>query len=102
LAEPPALREPFAIHCVPVKGQITRLRFLRDPDELDEIEPAYLVRAPYSIWKGLIQRTVDPVQAVMKRQLFFEGDLQQLMERMPYRPIVDRILAELKTEFVDE
>lgn len=101
-AEPPALQRAFAMHCVPADGQITRVRVLRDPDELEEIEPAYLARAPYSVWKGLIKKTIDPVEAVLKRRLVFTGDLQPLMERLSYRSILDRVLTQLKTDFADD
>jgi len=101
-AEPGKLSQPFAIHCQPRDGQITQLRILRDPDELDEIEPAYLARAPYSVWKGLIQGSVDPVEAMLRRRIAFKGDAEQLMQRMRYKSIADRVLAQLSTEFADE
>jgi putative sterol carrier protein len=101
-AEPGKLAAPFAIHCEPKNGRITRLRFLEDPDELDEIEPAYLARAPYSVWKGLILGTLDPVEAVLKKKIQMSGDLQPILERMRYKGIADRILSQLHTEFPDE
>lgn len=101
-AEPGKLERSFAIYCQPRNGQITKLRILRDPDELDEIEPTYLARAPYSIWKGLMQGTVDPVEALLRRKIELKGDLEQMMQRMRYKSIANRVLAELTTEFVDE
>ncbi len=101
-AEPGKLVRPFAIHCQPRHGQITQLRILRDPDELDEIEPLYLARAPYSVWKGLIQGHLDPVEAVLRRRIQLQGDAEQLMQRMRYKGIVDRVLARLATQFADE
>src|SRR5712692_11863289 len=76
-AEPGKLVRPFAIHCQPRHGQITQLRILRDPDELDEIEPRYLARAPYSVWKGLIQGHLDPAEAVLRRRIQLQGDAEQ-------------------------
>ena len=96
------LKRPFAVHCVPEGGQITRFRVLADPDELDEIEPKYLVRAPYSAWKALIQRKLDPIQAIARGQFHFRGDLEQLARRMKYKGIADRILAAVETQFPDE
>jgi putative sterol carrier protein len=100
--EPGKLPEAFAIHCLPRDGQITAFRVLGDPDELEEIEPCYLASAPYSVWKGLIRGTVDPIQAVAQRKLRFFGDLEQLVQRVKYKGIVDRVLARLRTEFPDE
>ncbi len=96
------LDEPFAVHVVPREGRIEKIVVLDDPDDLDEIEPAYLARAPYSVWKGLIEGSLDPVEAVLKRRIQMSGDLQPLIERMRYRGIADRVLARLKTRFVDD
>jgi putative sterol carrier protein len=100
--EPGKLDAPFAIHCVPKNGRIAELRVLADPDELEEIEPAYLARAPYSVWKGLIRGTLDPVEAVLRKRIQMTGDLQPILERMRYKGIADRVLGQLHTEFADE
>ena len=66
-AEPGKLSEPFVVHVRARRtGSMTRFKVLRDPDELEEIEPAYLARAPYSVWKGLLLGTLDPVEAVLQ------------------------------------
>jgi putative sterol carrier protein len=100
-AEPGKLAKPFTVHLVPDGGKITRYEILRDPDELEELEPAYVARAPYSTWKGLILGTVDPVEAVLKRQIRMTGDLQPVMERMRYKGIAERVLSKLETTFAD-
>lgn len=101
-AEAGKLTATFTVHVVPREGRIDKLKVLRDPDELEELEPAYLARAPYSVWKGLIQGTVDPVEAVLKRRIDVKGDLQPLIERLKYKGIADRVMAALQTRFADE
>jgi putative sterol carrier protein len=101
-AEPGKLARCFVVHLVPQEGRITKLRVLEDPDDLDEFEPAYVARAPYTVWKELLQGSLDPVEAVLKRRIVVTGDLQPLIERMRYKGIADRVFARLKTEFVDE
>ena len=96
------LERSFTIHCVPRDGKIHNLRLLEDPDELEEIEPRYLARAPYSVWKALIQQTLDPIEALVRRRISVDGDVQQLIERMRYKGIAERVLAKLNTGFVDE
>jgi putative sterol carrier protein len=96
------LERSFTIHCVPRDGKIHNLRLLEDPDELEEIEPRYLARAPYSVWKALIQQTLDPIEALVRRRISVDGDVQQLIERMRYKGIAERVLAKLNTRFVDE
>lgn len=101
-AEPGKLSRAFTVHVVPDGGRIKKLRVLDDPDDLEELEPAYLARAPYSVWKALLLGTLDPVEAVLKRRIVVVGDLQQLIERMRYKGIADRVFAALKTEYVDD
>ena len=102
-AERGKLARTFVVHVQPNRlGQIEKLEVLDDPDDLDDIEPAYLARAPYSVWKALLQGTLDPVEAVLKRRIEVQGDLQPLMERMRYKGIADRVFAQLRTEYPDD
>ncbi len=96
------LEEPFVAWIRPEAGRIAELRILVDPDDLDELEPAYRIRAPYSVWKGLLLGGVDPVEAILKRQLQIHGDVQPILERMRYKEIAVRVLARLETRFIDE
>jgi putative sterol carrier protein len=100
-AEQGKLPRPFVVHVVPGHGRIEALRVLEDPDELDELEPAYLARAPYSVWKQLLLGSLDPVEAVLRRRIEVKGDIQQIVERMRYKGIADRVFAQLRTEFLD-
>ena len=87
---------------VPKAGRIEKFKVLVDPDDLDELEPVYIARAPYSVWKGLLKGTLDPVEAVLKRRIALKGDVQPLIERLKYKGIADRVLAAVHTEFIDE
>lgn len=100
--EPGMLAKAFVIHITPKNGRLEKLRVLDDPDDLDEFDPAYVARAPYSVWKELLKGSLDPVEAVLKRRISVKGDLQPLIERMRYKGIADRVFAQLKTEFIDE
>src|SRR5689334_5590596 len=84
-AEKGKLDKPFAVHVEPKNGRIARYKILRDADELEEIEPAYLAKAPYSVWKGLMRGELDPIEAVLKRKISMTGDLQPLIERARYK-----------------
>ena len=97
-----ALKKPFVAYAEPKDGKVQRFKVLVDPDDLDEFEPAYLARAPYSVWKGLLEGTIDPVEAVLKRRIQLQGDVQQIMERMKYKGIAERLREKLETRFIDE
>ena len=101
-AEPGKQHKPFVVHVVPGDCRIQKARVLADPDDLEELEPVYLARAPYSVWKQLLKGTLDPVEAVLKRRISMRGDLQPLIERMKYKGIADRVFARLQTEYIDE
>ena len=101
-AEPGKLQKAFVAHIEPKGGRVKGFRVLADPDDLEEIEPAYLARAPYSVWKALLQGTLDPVEAVLRRRISIQGDVQPLIERARHKGIADRVLAKLETVFADE
>jgi len=101
-AERGKLDEHFVVWVRPEEGRIAELRVLVDPDDLDELEPAYRIRAPYSVWKGLLLGSVDPVQAILQRRLRVDGDVQPILERMRYKDIGARVLSRLETRFIDE
>ena len=101
-AEPGRLDEAFVVHAIPVGGRIAQLEVLEDPDDLEELEPAYLIRGPYSIWKALMVGELDPVEAILKRRIAVQGNLQPLIERMRYKSIADRVFARIATRWADE
>jgi SCP-2 sterol transfer family len=100
-ADPPALRTPFAAYGRQERGRIAAWRVLPDPDDIWELEPAYVVRAPYRVWKALLNGE-DPVKAALSGRVKVEGDLQALVRRVHYRSIVDGAVAKVATHFADE
>lgn len=99
-ADPPALAVPFVAYGRQERGRIAGVRVLADPDEIWELEPAYVVRAPYRVWKSLLGGA-DPLKAALSGEVRVEGDLEALVRRARYRYIVDGVLATLATEFAD-
>lgn len=100
--EPGALSRAFCVHVVPRNGRIEKFQVLADADDFDEIAPAYLARAPYSVWKQIIDGSIDPMEAVLKRRISLSGDLQPILERLRYKGIAQRVLSSLETKFIDE
>jgi hypothetical protein len=99
-AEPPVCPEPFAAYGRQENGRLSGVRVLPDPDEIWELEPAYVVRAPYRVWKALLCGE-DAIKAALSGRVKVEGDLQALVRRAGYRHVVDAALASVTTEFVD-
>jgi hypothetical protein len=83
-------------------GRIVSWRVLEDEDDVLELEPAYVVRAPLSVWKDLLRGRADPVQAALSGRVKVKGDLDGLVRRAGYRYIVDEALRRVETVFPDE
>jgi hypothetical protein len=79
-------------------GRVAEWRLLADPDDLLELAPAYVLRAPYGVWRSLL-RGEDPVKAALSGLVRVEGDLEALVRRAEYRRVVDAALASVPTEF---
>jgi hypothetical protein len=100
-AHPPFLPREVGVYGRQVAGRIADVRVLEDVDEIWELEPAYVVRAPYRVWKALL-RGGDPVKAVMSGRVRVRGDLEALVRRAHYRYVVDAAVSGIETTFVDE
>jgi putative sterol carrier protein len=69
---------------------------------LDEKKGKYLISAPYSTWRKIIEGKLDPIQGLMMRRLKLQGDLMQVM-RYPKaaKDMVDAC-SQVPTNFVDD
>lgn len=94
-----SLKEPFAVYGKLVEGRVEALRLLEDLDEIDEIEPAYVARAGYSAWRRIIESRLDPIEAILRKQIEVSGDLQPIIERAQFKDLVWRVLAKVPTNF---
>ncbi len=97
VAEPPAFPRTLAVHVEQERGRVARWRLLADDDEVLELEPAYVMRAPYRVWRSLLAGG-DPVQAALSGRVRVEGDLEALVRRAGYRYVIDAALRAVPTE----
>jgi hypothetical protein len=97
-ADPPAWPRTVAAWVEHRGGRIHRWRILDDEDEILELAPAYVVRAPYRVLRSLAAGG-DPVQAALSGRVRVEGDLEALIRRAHYRHVVDQVLEAVRTEF---
>jgi hypothetical protein len=97
-AQKPEFPATLAVHVEQERGRIARWRILPDEDDVLELEPAYVLRAPYRIWRALLAGG-DPVQAALSGQVRVEGDLEALVRRAGYRYLADAVLRAVATEF---
>jgi len=83
-------------------GCIAEWRLLEDEDDVLDLEPAFVVRAPYLLWKEILLGRADPVQAALSGRVKVKGDLEGLVRRAAYRYILDQAFRSVPTEFPDE
>jgi hypothetical protein len=96
-AEPPAFSRTVAVHGEQERGRIARWRILDDEDEVLELEPAYVLRAPYGVWRALLAGG-DPVKAALSGRVRVEGDLEALVRRVNWRYVIEAALRAVPTE----
>ena len=96
-ADPPAWPRTLAVWAEQRAGRVGRWRILEDADEVLELAPAYVIRAPYRAVRGLL-RGEDPVRAALSGRVRVEGDLEALLRRAHYRHVIEDVLAAVPTE----
>ncbi|MDP9405275.1 MAG: SCP2 sterol-binding domain-containing protein [Actinomycetota bacterium] len=62
----------------------------------------FVIRAPYSRWKQVIRRELDPIKAMMQGKLRLRGDLPTVVRHVEASNVLVAIAGEIPTEFPDE
>lgn len=71
--------------------------------DIQEGEKAkFIIRAPYSRWKEVIRRELDPIKGMMQGKLKLKGDLPTIVRYVKAANELVNIAASVPTEFLDE
>jgi putative sterol carrier protein len=63
--------------------------------------PAFVINAPESVWRKVIDKKLDPIQGMMTRQLKLKGDMVKIMKAVKAaKELVDSV-TRVPTEFHD-
>jgi len=62
----------------------------------------FIIRAPYSRWKEVINKELDPVKGMMQGKLKLKGDLPTIVRYVKAANELVNLAASVPTEFVDE
>lgn len=73
---------------------------LRAPEEGGKAR--FIIRAPYSRWKEVLRRELDPVKGMMQGKLKLKGDIAAIIRHVRAANELVDVAAEMPTEFVDE
>ncbi len=70
---------------------------------VDEGEKSkFIIRAPYSRWKEVINKELDPVKGMMQGKLKLKGDLPTIVRYVKASNELVTLAGQVPTEFVDE
>ncbi len=70
------------------------------PEEGEQAK--FIIRAPYSRWKEVINKELDPVKGMMQGKLKLKGDLPTIVRYVKAANELVNLAASVPTEFVDE
>ena len=67
-----------------------------------ETEAPYVIRAPYTRWKDVLQGDLDPVKGMMQGKLKLQGDLPTIIRYVRAANELVHLTMSVPTEFLDE
>ena len=62
----------------------------------------FIIRAPYSRWKEVIRKELDPVKGMMQGKLKLKGDLPTIVRYVKAANELVNLAQTVPTEFIDE
>jgi putative sterol carrier protein len=62
----------------------------------------FVIRAPYSRWKEVIRKELDPVKGMMQGKLKLKGDLPTIVKHVKAANELVNLAQTVPTEFADE
>jgi putative sterol carrier protein len=81
-------------------GECREGRYGISPDEGEKAK--FIIRAPYSRWKEVIRKELDPVKGMMQGKLKLKGDLPTIVRYVKAANELVNLASSVPTEFVDE
>jgi putative sterol carrier protein len=73
---------------------------LVEPEEGERAQ--YVIFAPYSRWKEVIQGKLDPIRGMLQGKLKVKGDLKALTEEVNAAEALVKVAASIPSEFPDD
>jgi putative sterol carrier protein len=81
-------------------GECRQARYGVSPEEGQKAK--FIIRAPYTRWKEVITKDLDPVKGMMQGKLKLNGDLPTIVRYVKAANELVNLAATVPTEFVDE
>jgi putative sterol carrier protein len=81
-------------------GECREGRYGISPEEGERA--MFIIRAPYSRWKEVIRKELDPVKGMMQGKLKLKGDLPTIVRYVKAANELVNLASSVPTQFVDE
>jgi putative sterol carrier protein len=81
-------------------GECRDARYDISPEE--GARARFIIRAPYTRWKEVIRKELDPVKGMIQGKLKLRGDLPTIVRYVKAANELVNLAASVPTEFVDE
>jgi putative sterol carrier protein len=80
-------------------GECRKARIVSEPEA--EAAP-FVIRAPFTRWKQVLERDLDPIKGMMQGKLRLRGDLPTIVRYVKAANELVNLATEVPTEFPDE
>ena len=78
-----------------------KCRDARQVADINEKKAAFLLAAPYSVFQRIVQGKLDPMQAMMTRQLKVTGSMVYMMRNVPTVLKFVKCTSKIDSEFTE-
>ena len=93
------LQAPVTLYMDLWHGECRDAYVVEDPQR--HKQPEFVITAPYRTWKRVVTGELDPIQAMMTRQLKLKGNLVKIMRSVKAAHELVRCCTLVPTEFPD-
>ncbi len=83
-------------------GRCREAAMLDGPDDSRAAAAKFTITAPYSRWKSVLRKELDPVKGMMQGKLRVRGDLPTIVRYVRAANVLVDLTTEVDTQFVDE
>ena len=75
---------------------------LEGPDDPRATSAKFTITAPYSRWKSVLKKELDPVKGMMQGKIKVKGDLPTIVRYVKASNVLVDLTSTVDTQFIDE
>ncbi len=83
-------------------GKCRSASILEGPDDPRASGAQFTIAAPYSRWKSVVRKELDPVKGMMQGKIKVKGDLPTIVRYVKASNVLVDLTTKLDTQFIDE